>query len=205
MKKITRSVLLTVIITLTVLTGITAGTAMLLIPAVIGTPETPAGEELSGIEYSATPENQTLFIVDEQDRGALLYLGFSEIVTHVYLFADSARERVAELPYEITYTVRVGEDFLGKLCDRLGGIDIAENGKTERYFSASLEEFYGKKPDYEKLYKISGSFFEKIANMGLSSEDFMFIIEISDTDLTYSVCYGWIDRLPELFCNCIFH
>ena len=205
MKNFLKSAFCTALITLLVLTAITAGVAMLLIPAVIGTPEAPAGESISGIEYSSAPQNQALLVTDEAGRGALVYLSFDDITTHVYLFEENAAENAALLPYNVTYQMKLPPDFLGRLCDRLGGIDIEIDGKTERYFSSSLEEFMGDSPNHEKLLIITKNFFEKIANIGLSSEDFMFIIEVSDTDLTYSVCYGLIDRISELCGNCVFH
>ena len=205
MKNFFKSAFCTVLITLLVLTAITAGVAMLLIPAVIGTPEAPAGESVSGIEYSSAPQNQALLVTDEAGRGALIYLNFEDITTHVYLFEEGAAENAALLPFNVTYRMKLPPDFAGRLCDRLGGIDLEIDGKTERYFSSSLSEFLSDAPDYEKLLIITKKFFEKIANIGLSSEDFMFIIELTDTDLTYSVCYGWINRISELCGNCVYH
>jgi hypothetical protein len=204
-KNFKRNAVITVLTTLAVLLGLTLGTAMLLIPAVLGSVKEPAGEDISGIPYSSPPPSQTLLILDEKDRGALVHLNFAEIVTHVYILESDAETAASALPYDVTYTMKISGDFPLRLCDRIGGIEIENEGVTERYFSASLSDFCGENPDYGKMLKISRSFFEKIANMGLSSEDFMFIIEVSDTDLTYSVCYGWIDRVPEMFSNVIYH
>ena len=205
MKNFRKNAIITVLTTLAVLLGLTLGTAMLLIPAVLGSVKEPAGENISGIPYSDPPASQTLLILDGEDRGALIHLDFADIATHVYLFESDAAAAAEELPFEATYRMKIDKAFPPRLCDRIGGIDIENEGATERYFSASLAEFCGEDPDYDKMLKISRSFFEKIANMGLSSEDFMFIIEVTDTDLTYSVCYGWIDRIPEMFSNIIYH
>lgn len=200
-----KTAVITVLTTLAVCTGMMLLTAILLLPAVIGTEESKAGENVSGIEYGSAPENQALLITDKTGRGALIYLDFDNIVTHIYLFSKDSEKEAVNIPYNVNYTIFIESDFAGKFCDRIGGIDIEEEGETARYFSASLNEYMGKTPSEEKMLKISRSFFEKIANTGLSSEDFMFIIEETDTVLPYSVCYGWIDRIPEMFCNCIFH
>ena len=128
MKNFLKSAFCTVLITLLVLTAITAGVAMLLIPAVIGTPEAPAGESVSGIEYSSAPQNQALLVTDEAGRGALIYLNFEDITTHVYLFEEGAAENAALLPYNVTYRMKLTPDFAGRLCDRLGGIDLEIDG-----------------------------------------------------------------------------
>ena len=200
-----KTAVVTVLTTLAVCTGMMLLTAIFLVPAVIGTEESRAGEDVSGIEYGFAPENQALLITDQSGKGALVYLDFENIVTHIYLFSKDAEKETVNLPYNVNYTLKISADFAPELCDRIGGIDIEEEGETARYFSASLTEYIEKEPSTEKMLKISRSFFEKIANTGLSSEDFMFIIEEADTSLPYSVCYGWIDRISEMFSNCIFH
>lgn len=200
-----KSIITTALITLVILLGISVGVALLLVPAVIGTPESPAGENVSGVGYASPPQNQALLITTATEQGALILLNFDDTLTHIYLFEENAEESVASLPYVVTCRMEIPEDFLGRLCDRLGGIDIEQEGKTQRYFSASLSEYAGKSPSKEKMLIISKSFFEKIANIGLSSEDFMYIIELCNTDLTYSVCYGWINNISEMCSNCIFY
>ena len=78
-------------------------------------------------------------------------------------------------------------------------------GQNSLWFSSALEEFCKNELTEEEFQEISCKFFEKISKTGLSSEDFMFIIEESDTRLPYSVCYDWIPYISELFANCVYY
>ncbi len=202
--KISKSSVISVLATLAVCTGLLTLAGILLIPAELSSPEQSVHENISGVGYSDYPPSCGLLLTDQEDKGAFLYLDFENIVTHVYLFDENATEKAQNLSYLTHYTLNLPEDFTARLCDRLGGIEMTdENGEKALFFGTALTEFTKKGLTDEKILKISLSFFEKIANMGLSSEDFMFIIELADTDLTYSVCYDWIPHIREMFCNCI--
>lgn len=202
--KISKSSVVSVLATLAVCTGLLTLAGILLIPAELSSPEQSVHENISGVGYSDYPPSCGLLLTDQEDRGAFLYLDFENIVTQVYLFDENATEKAQNLSYLTHYTLNLPEDFTSRLCDRLGGIEMTdENGEKALFFGTALTEFTQKSLNDEKMLKISLSFFEKIAKMGLSSEDFMFIIELADTDLTYSVCYDWIPHIREMFCNCI--
>ena len=203
MKK--RSIIITVLTSLVICFGMMVGVALLLLPAVIGTTEQKVSDQILGVDYGKTPENEAVLILGEKDSGALIYLDFENSLTHVYLFTEKAQSEAVKLPYNIGYTLNFSENLTLKLCDRLGGIDIENKGEKTKYFSASLKEYLDNSTENDKLLKISLSFFEKIAKTGLSSEDFMFIIEESNTALPYSVCYGWSDRICEMFSNTVFY
>ena len=202
--KISRGSVICVLITLAVCTGLLTLAGILLLPAQISSPELSVHENVSGVGYADHPQNRGLFFTDSKGRGAFIYLNFSEIVTQVYFFEENANEEAQKLPYLKDYTFTIDDRFLPSLCDRLGGIEMTdEYGEKSLYFSASMAQFLEKSLNEEKIQKISLSFFEKIAKTGLSSEDFMFIIESAQTDLSYSVCYDWIPHIKEMFSNCI--
>ena len=78
-----------------------------------------------------------------------------------------------------------------------------ETGKKSVYFSSALMAFCENNLNYDSLLQLSISFFDKISKTGLSSEDFMFIIKETESDISYSVCYDWIPHIKEMFCNVI--
>lgn len=188
----------------TALTGILTLFGVLLLPAVLEGPATTAQESVSGIEYSALPENKSILITGEKGEGILINLNFEEIVTNIYIFDKDAQERAQDTGYIIDYTMAVDNNFLLAFCDRMGGIELEKDGSKERYLSAALENFVSGGLNEEKMLQICDSFFEKFSKSGLSSGDFMFIIENSDTNLNYPICYDWIDYIPEMFCNCVY-
>ena len=203
MKKKSSS-LTAIMASVTLCTGILAVACILLMPAVISSPETPAGDNISGVEYYDTPENCGILITDETGGGAFFYLDFENIVTNVFLFEENAVGQAETIGYATDFTMEINRDFVLALCDRIGGIELETEDGTERYFSTSLEIFLPEKTTFDEMFKISSAFFEVFSNKGLSSSDFMFIIENTKTDINYPTCYDWIEFMPEMFCNCIY-
>lgn len=202
--KITKSVVVSVLATLTVCMGLLILAGILLIPAEIASPEQSVHENVSGIGYYDYPPSCGVLIVDSKDRGVFIYLDFKNIVTQVYVFGSSATQRAESLPYITHYTLMVEDDFAPRLCQRLGGIEITDGqGKKTLHFAPALQEIIKNNPGEEEILKISLAFFEKIQKIGLSSEDFMFIIEAAETNLSYSVCYDWISHIKVMFSNYI--
>ena len=202
--KNTRKSFILILATLAVCTGILTLGFIILIPAEIASPEKSVYENISGVGYTDYPSSCGLLFCDEEDRGVFLYLDFENILTQIYIFPEDAKEQTENLPYITHYTFAVNEEFAGKLCDRLGGVEMTDpKGVTEVYFSTSMDQIVAKELNYDQLLKISLAFFEKIAKIGLSSEDFMFIIESAETDISYTVCYDWISHMKQMMCNCI--
>ena len=189
---------------LTTLLGIIAIIGFLLIPAKIAPPSQSAQENLSGISYGEEIDHACLLFCFEDGSGLFLSLDFSALLTNAYLFSDNAEEKAAALPFSLDYKITVKKDFLPSLADRLGGVEITgENGEKRRYFSPAVKEFCEKELNEENRQKLALSFFDKIAKTGLSSEDFMFIIEGGESSLSYSVCYDWIPYIKTMFSNVI--
>ena len=198
--------LVSVLLALAICSGVALLCGILLLPASISGPDTLAGEHISGVGYYDFPKSRGLFFIDGRGGGAFVFLDFENITTSVYLFPEKATLEVLKLPFTTDFTFHITDVFLGRFCDRLGGIEMeGENGGKRLYFSAALAEFCGQNPDTDKMQKISSAFFEKISKTGLSSEDFMFIIEETKSDLSYTVCYDWIGRLEEMLLNCVFY
>lgn len=202
MKK--KTFLTAILLSVTLCSGVLFFAALFLTPAEIGKSYSPAGENVPNVPYSSVPENKSILVLHEKGNGALLYLNFSNIALEIHLFDKNCEEEAEKLGYIINYKMEITNDFVFSLCDRIGGIEIAENGETYKYLGASLGQFLEKKPNIDTMLKISEGFFEKFSKIGLSSADFMFIMENTDTNLNYPTCYDWLDFMPELLCNCIY-
>ncbi len=175
--------------------------ALLMLPAVWGEGEpeeqAPAGENISGLPYY-TPEDANLLFLYEDGSGALLRLLFGEgkIVCEVY--DNHALEQGSAYSGGSFYTCSVDADFIASFADRLGGVSLLEGGTQRRYFSAGIRQKLAERNDYATRCELVSSFFEKIAKIGLSSSDFKFIIEETENDLVYPICYGWISRISAM-------
>ncbi len=178
------------------LLGLCLTAGILLLPAKLSPPSPQADEDISFVPYAKRPDNCGLLLQTEDGSTAFFYLDFEGITLRVTLGETSS--------YIADYTLLVPDGFLGRLADRVGGVDIAKGGRTERYFGQALEDLYKTSKQSGEIDKICNAFFEKFAKTGLSSEDFMFIIENVESELKYSLCYDWIAYMPELFANVIY-
>ena len=177
---------------------------ILLIPAEIAPPKQSVHENIEGIGYTKYPPSRGLLFLGEDGSGIFIFLDFSSISTYLYVFPEKAEENTALLPYVTDGVFNVKSDFLARFCDRLGGIEMTdETGEKSLYFSSSIMAFCEEDLTYNKILQLCLSFFEKISKTGLSSEDFMFIIEETQSDISFSVCYDWIPHIKEMFCNVI--
>ena len=186
------------------ITGLLSLIGILLLPAQLASPERAAHENISGIGYTEEIPSSTLLFVFPDTSGLLIHFDFSSLCTNYYVLNEKAEEKAAELPYQIDYNFFPEEDFLPRLADRLGGVEIEdENGEKKLCFSAAVQEFCEKELTEENRIILVDSFFDKIAKMGLSSEDFMFIIEVGKGNISYSVCYDWISHIKTMFSNTV--
>ena len=157
----------------------------------------PTGEVVPSEQYFSSPEGSGILYLSDDGSGALIYLNFEQKTTAVNLFLDNAEKRALLTGYEINYTILGSDDFLCNLCDRLGGIELDENGISLRFNGTSLSEKLGKSNTLYDMAEISEGFFKKFSKIGFTNNDFKFIIENTDTDLNFPVCYSWREVLGD--------
>lgn len=195
------SLLLTFIIT----SGVFLLVGILLLPSQIVTddPSNTVDEPISNIDYY-DPENCSILCLYEDGSGSLIYLDFENTQCEIRIYNDHAEEQGEKSKYNVNYRMNITADFLCRLCDRIGGIQLNEGSGERRYFSTGLRKKLEEKTDSKGRSEICSAFFEKFAKIGLSSDDFMFIIEETESDLSFPVCYRWISHFKEMASNCIF-
>lgn len=165
---------------------------------------TPVLEEPSNIPYTENPKSSGILYLHEDGSGALIFLNFEQKTTAVNLFLNDAENKALSVGYEINYKLLGTDAFLCELCDRLGGIDIIENDSVYRFTGAGLAEKLLFSSSLEEKAKISEGFFEKISKIGFTREDFQFIIESTETNLNFPVCFSWDKVLKDTISQYIF-
>ncbi len=159
--------------------------------------QTPVGDEISNIPYY-NKENLSLLFSLPDSSGGLIYLNFDENKIELKVYSDHAAEQAEKSRYGVDYTLKGDSEMLCTLCDRIGGIELMEGGGKRRYFSAGLRQKLSEKLSFSERCEIALSFFKKISKIGLSSDDFMFIIKETETNLSYPICFGFMDSVKAL-------
>ncbi|MBR6572654.1 MAG: hypothetical protein IKK77_02940 [Clostridia bacterium] len=189
------------LLTITVTLGIFTLLGIFVLPASVVFDTNQAGEKMEGVPYVNTPENSGVFIYTGDDRGVFIFLDFENRRINAFTFAENCEKELQNSGYEVNYTIKASTEFIGDMCDRLGGI-VMEKGEDKYRFSSVvlIEEIEGNKT-LESMEKITVAFFEKISKLGLSSNDFKFIMNNTETNLNYPICYGWIEYVQTMFQN----
>ncbi|MBR6743461.1 MAG: hypothetical protein IKL94_03100 [Clostridia bacterium] len=177
--------------------GVFAIAGLIFMPIAFNNEISPADNEQSGVPYPSDPQSSGILYVSEDGSGALIYLNFEQKTTTVNIFLEEAREKALLVGYEINYTLVGNDTFLCELCDRLGGIELDENGVKYRFTGAGLAKKLEKTHSVSQMAEISEGFFKKFSKIGLSDDDFKFIIENTRTDLNFPVCYSWREVISD--------
>ncbi len=190
-----------VLLWVTVTLGLFTLLGIFVLPASLVSDNTEVGEEQGNVPYGNTPENCGIFIYTEEDRGVFIFLDFEKQKVNAFTYTENCEKELQNSGYEVNYTVKASVEFIGTLCDRLGGIVMEEGEGKYRFSSVALVEKIKENRDINSMEKITVAFFEKISKLGLSSGDFKFIMNNTETNLNYPTCYGWIEYTKLLFEN----
>jgi hypothetical protein len=184
--------------------GVFAVAGLIFLPLTFSGAKAPVGEEPSNIPYTENPKSSGVLYLHEDGSGALIFLNFEQKTTAVNIFLEDAETNALSVGYEINYTIKGTDAFLCELCDRLGGLDLAEKEVVYRFTGAGLAEKLAFSSSLEEKAEISEGFFKKISKIGFTREDFQFIVENTETNLNFPVCFSWDASLKDPVSQYIF-
>ena len=189
------------LLSVTVTLGIFTLLGIFVLPATVIFENSQVVEEQSNLPYGNIPENSGVFIYTGEDRGVFIFLDFENEKINAFTYTENCEKELQNSGYEVNYTLKVTTEFIGNFCDRMGGIVMEKGEEKYRFSSVALLEEIEKNKTLESMEKITVAFFEKISKLGLSSNDFKFIMNNTETNLNYPTCYGWIEHVQSMFQN----
>lgn len=147
------------------------------------------------VPYSYLPENAGLMF-DFSGKKTYIYLDFDKNSVSV-IFTDTDEDTIYGFP--VDYTVEADYNLLGGIVDAVGGIDLAINNEPLTYTGVQIVQVLSTTPVADDLRsEIVSEILYKISQNGFLREDFLYIIENSNTNLTVPDCYYWQDSLKSL-------
>ena len=157
----------------------------------------------SNIPYAEPlPESAGILLYLTEDEGYLIYLNFKDDNITIAKIEDTQEELKDYFGYEINYTITTDYIVLANFIDRLGGIELYDNGETLRYTGLQvLDKINLAKENDDLKREVIRRFFETVSTNGISKEDFVYIIENTETDLTVPNCYYWPPYISEIAKN----
>lgn len=150
------------------------------------------------VPYTRTPESCGIVFVFPDNSATLVYLDFERENIRLLDIETYDSLRPEYYGYTADYTVTTDYDFIEGIIDRVGGIDITENGITTRCMGVQVIDIiaYGRVDDIKE--QILQQIFNKISQNSFSKDDFVYIIENSKTDLSFLDCIDWLDYLKSM-------
>ena len=171
-------------------------------PTIVGkVNETPSAEPYT----PEPPKNTPVMFLWEEGGGEIVYLDFKSKKVELIILPQDCDENAA-LVYGYTNFEAVKANYLliSGLVDRLGGIEIDLGNGELRYMGAQISSHLAANKENLPLKRnILEKIFEKISLLGFSNKDFMFIINNSNTTLSFPDCYGWEGYIGELSENLV--
>ncbi len=152
--------------------------------------------------FPPPPQNTPVMFLWEEGGGEIVYLDFEQCEIVVTILPENCDENTALVyGYRDFEAVKANYLLIISIVDRLGGIEIEENGQALRLTGAQIASFVGKSENFTAKRQVISAIFQKIANSGFSNDDFMFIINNSNTTLSFPDCYGWDERIAQMAKN----
>ena len=148
-------------------------------------------------EVSA-PEDTGLLFTFESGSAVMVFLDFSSERVLAAVIDDYTDGDEEYLGYDIHYTLKANNTFMGGIIDRVGGIELDINGEALRYTGVQAADLVSKDGGGELKRQILSSLLRQISRVGISTDDFVYMIENSTTTLTVPDCIYWVDTLPEM-------
>jgi len=157
----------------------------------------------SNIPYAEPlPESSGILLCLPDNSGYLIYLNFLDENITVSLIETLEDDKTDYFGYKVDYRVKSDYITLTNFIDRLGGIELYDNGETLRYTGLQVLEKINSVPEKSDLtHEIIRRFFQSVSTYGISKEDFIYIIENTETDLTVPDCYYWPPYVSKIAKN----
>ena len=147
--------------------------------------------------YSPSIENAGIMFDILGDK-TYFYLNFEDEEISV-IYADNIEYEDEIFGYPIDYTVSSNFDIIGGIVDGVGGINLQLEGENLAFTGVQVVELLEKTADRAELRRvIVDEIISSISRQGFTREQFLYIIENSETNLTFPKCYYWSEYMKEI-------
>lgn len=146
----------------------------------------------------AAPEDTGLLIKFESGSAIMVFLDFSYERILAAVIDDYTDGAELRLGYDIQYTFDADSTFLEGIIDRIGGIELEVENEPLRYTGVQVGDLVSRNDNGELKRQILSAVFTKISKVGLTTDDFVYMTENSDTTLTVPDCMYWAEHIGDM-------
>ena len=159
----------------------------------------PAENHTESVPYSAEVPENTGVLLDISGNRTLFYFNFEDRTLSAVLIGENEKDNDNYFGYPVNFTVKGDYGLVAGIIDRIGGIELTENGETLRLTGVQVADMLTRTVDDGSLKReVISAAFSQIAKSGFERDCFVYIIENSKTDITVPDCYRWHEYMSEL-------
>ena len=153
------------------------------------------------ISYYEDIENCGIKVSLPGEINLLIYLDFTKEISYIIYIDNNMGDYFG---YSEDYKITFDYQTLSLFIDRFGGIDMPADYEMQRYTGVQICDMLQQDKSKEFIYDLLDAQFKKISQIGISNEDFVFLIKNTSTNLTVPVCFYWPEHMQNMFSNATF-
>lgn len=150
------------------------------------------------VPYKKLPDDKGIVFIAPDSSAILVYLNFTDSAIRLVNIEDYDKNQGEYFGYQVDFTVTADHNTIAGIIDRIGGINLEIEGQIMRYTGVQVIDILSLGYSKEIKSQIIFAIFEQIAKNNFSKEDFVYIIENADTNLTVPDCYYWSDYIADM-------
>ncbi len=158
-------------------------------------------EKDNTVPYRNLPDNAGVAFLLPYDSAVLMYLDFEKEYINVINIEQYDEYNHLYYGYNVDFTVEIDYPLIGEIVDMVGGVEISLDNKIMRYTGIQIIDFISTNMQSNIKNDIINEIFSRISKNGFSKDDFIYIIENSNSDLSVVDCVYWFTYLDQMFCN----
>lgn len=163
------------------------------------TPKQQVGQGVENVPYvEELPENYGLLFSFSEGGSVFINLDFYNKKTS-FMFFDEEVEGLymRQFGYRVDNVFKADYVCLADFIDRFGGITLTGE-TTMRYTGVQVTDMLSKSLDRNLKHSIAAALMSKIDAVGFNKRDLIFLIEETETDMSFPTGYGLLEGINKV-------
>lgn len=158
----------------------------------------PAAEPKTDVRAESIERESAGFLFKFPFGSVFLNFNFSDSNTGVlFMTPEDSDKKTEECGYTVFKQIFADYDFLANFIDRYGGLEIEENSETLRYTGVQISQKLQQNAEESFKKQVTEKLLGSIASKGFSKSDLAFLIEKTQSSLSFPEGYALLELIPK--------
>lgn len=153
------------------------------------------------VPYNNPPESKGIVFLLPDNSAVMTYMDFKNSCINIVSIENYDITNDLYYGYTSDFIITASYELIGGIIDRVGGINIEFGGEMRRYTGVQvIDSILNGSMEFTKEELII-EIFSQISKNGFLKDDFIYLIENSQSNLSYVDCIYWIDYIKDMSAN----